>query len=143
MKAYKLNKGLSLAADDHAVDMVEKKFMGHNSSNGDHFSKRIEKRCGRVYGSSGENIGFDFKVQGRNHALQIVLALIIDDGVIGRGHRGNIFSPVFSTVGCSTRVQDDKIITVMDFHSVDPPTVNGSPNGSRAGSTIDYPQIRA
>jgi hypothetical protein len=45
-----------------------------------------------LYGSTGENIGSDFAVQGRNHALKTVMGLIIDDGVSSRGHRKNIFS---------------------------------------------------
>lgn len=140
LKPFKLNQGLTLAADDHAVDMAQHNFFGHNSSNGQSFSKRIEKRCGQAFGSSGENIGSDFKVAGRNHALQTVMGLIIDDGVPSRGHRKNIFSSDFTNVGCSSRVQGDKIITVIDFHSADLSTANSSSNGSNAGSKIDYPQ---
>ena len=106
-----------MAAEDHAIDMAKTGIFGHNSSDGRSFTARIEKRCGKAYGSSGENIGSDFKVQGRNHALQTVMGLIIDDGVKSRGHRKNIFSPDFRYVGIASRVQNDKIITVMDFHS--------------------------
>jgi hypothetical protein len=35
----------------------------------------------------GENIGGDFKIKGRNHALNTVKSLLIDDGVSNRGHR--------------------------------------------------------
>jgi len=42
-----------LAADDHAMDMAQNNFFGHTSSNGQNFTKRIEKRCGKAYGSSG------------------------------------------------------------------------------------------
>ena len=52
-----LNEGLSLAAEDHAIDMAVNGFMGHDSSDGKKFSDRIEKRCGQAYGSSGENLG--------------------------------------------------------------------------------------
>jgi uncharacterized protein YkwD len=48
-----LNEGLNLAADDHALDMATHNIFGHNSSNGQSFSNRIEKRCGKAYGSSG------------------------------------------------------------------------------------------
>jgi len=117
MSAFQLNEGLTLAAQDHAIDMAQHNFFGHNSSNGASFTNRIEKRCAKAYGSSGENIGTDFKVEGRNHALQTVMGLIIDDGVSSRGHRKNIFSTDFKFVGCSSRVQGEKVITVIDFHS--------------------------
>lgn len=97
--------------------MAQTGIFGHNSSNGMSFSDRINRRCAQSYGSSGENIGSEFKVQGRNHALQTVMGLIIDDGVSSRGHRKNIFSKDFKYIGISSRVQKDKIITVMDFHS--------------------------
>ena len=89
------------------------------------FSDRIAKRCGKAYGSSGENLGSEFRIEGRNHALQTVMDLIIDDGVSNREHRKNIFSKEFNYVGISSRVQKDKIITVMDFHSANLPTKNG------------------
>jgi len=53
MDPFILNEGLTLAADDHVIDMAKNNFFGHNSSNGQTFSKRIEKRCGKAYGSSG------------------------------------------------------------------------------------------
>lgn len=44
-------------------------------------------------------------VKGRNHALQTVMGLIIDDGVMSRGHRKNIFSTDFKYIGIASRVQ--------------------------------------
>lgn len=135
---FALNAGLTLAAEDHAIDMAQTGIFGHNSSNGMSFSDRIAKRCGQAYGSSGENIGSEFKVEGRNHALQTVMGLIIDDGVSSRGHRKNIFSKDFKYVGISSKVQQDKIITVIDFHSENLPTKNGSSNSSNAGGNLQY-----
>lgn len=53
LPAMELHKGLTLAAEDHAIDMANTGIFGHNSSNGASFSARIEKRCGKSYGSSG------------------------------------------------------------------------------------------
>ena len=53
LPAYFLNEGLSLAAEDHAIDMAKTNIFGHNSSDGTSFSKRIERRCGSSYGSCG------------------------------------------------------------------------------------------
>jgi uncharacterized protein YkwD len=133
-----LNQALTLAAEDHAIDMAKNNFFGHNGSNGSTLTSRIEFRCGKSYGSWGENIGSDFKVQGRNHALKTVQGLIIDDGVSNRGHRKNIFSDNFKYVGISSRVQGDKIITVIDFHSENLGVKNSNSNTSNTGMDIEY-----
>ena len=88
----KLNKGLCLAAQDHTADMIKTGVSGHDSSDGSSCRQRIDKRCGKSYGMSGENISRDFVVEGRKHALTSVMKLIIDDGTSSRGHRENIFN---------------------------------------------------
>ena len=120
--------------------MAKTNIFGHNSSDGTSFSKRIERRCGASYGSSGENIGTDFKVEGRDHALKTVMGLIIDDGVPSRGHRKNIFSKDFKHIGISSRVQQDKIITVMDFHSNELGLKKPGSQVSDAGNKLQYEQ---
>ena len=50
---FQLNEGLNLAAEDHAIDMAQSGIFGHNSSDGKSFTARIDKRCGKSYGSSG------------------------------------------------------------------------------------------
>ena len=62
-------------------------------------------------------MGSEFNVDGRDHALQTVMGLIIDDGVPSRGHRKNIFSSDYKFVGIDSKIQGQKILTVMDFHS--------------------------
>jgi uncharacterized protein YkwD len=87
LQPLKLHKGLCQAAEDHALDMAKTGIFAHNSSDGTDFSTRIERRCGKSYGMSGENLGCDNILEGRNTALQTTLQLIIDDGVPSRGHR--------------------------------------------------------
>ena len=62
LSPYKINEGLSLAAEDHAIDMAVNNFFGHKSSNGKSLSDRITNRCGPATGYSAENIGMDFKI---------------------------------------------------------------------------------
>jgi uncharacterized protein YkwD len=51
------------------------------------------RRHGVVKRASGENI--DYGATG----LQVVIDLIVDDGVPSRGHRRNVLDPAFRAVG--------------------------------------------
>lgn len=84
---------LSQAAQDHADDIGPKGISGHTGSNGSSMSSRIEK-YGNWESCVGENIDFGGKT-GR----EVVVNLIIDDGVSSRGHRKNIFNPGYRVCG--------------------------------------------
>ena len=143
---YELNQALCLSAQDHAIDLVLNKIFGHDGSDGSKFSNRIARRCGQQAlesGYSGENIGMEFLYQGRNHALNTIVDLIVDDGVQGRGHRQGFFSKEFRYVGMNSRVHNnDKIITVFNFHSKNIPTLNPTPNPNKIGLEVLYPQTK-
>ncbi len=51
-------------------------------------------RYGRWSGKIGENISY-----GRSDARDVVIQLLVDDGIRSRGHRKNIFDPEFRVVG--------------------------------------------
>jgi uncharacterized protein YkwD len=84
-----------------ALDHVEMQgptgFTGHESPNGDSFKIRIKKNIinSKIIGI-GENIDY-----GNSSARDIILSLLIDDGVPSRGHRKNILTPNFNIVGVS------------------------------------------
>jgi uncharacterized protein YkwD len=86
-----LSPGLCRAAADHCRDQANGA-MGHNGSNP---ASRIN-RYGKWQGAWAENIAY-----GKRSARDIVLALIIDDGVRGRGHRKNIFNPNYNVAGAA------------------------------------------
>lgn len=92
--ALNISPGMCRAAADHCADQANGR-MGHGGSNWSNPGGRIS-RYGRWSIGWGENIAY-----GQKSARDIVLALIIDDGVRGRGHRKNIFNPTFAVAGAA------------------------------------------
>src|SRR4029078_1893411 len=87
-----LSPGLCLAAADHCREQAGGA-MGHYGNHGSEPGNRI-RRYGLVSQGCAENIAY-----GHHTAREIVLALIVDDGVRGRGHRKNIFHPTYNWAG--------------------------------------------
>jgi uncharacterized protein YkwD len=106
-----LSPGLCLAAADHCREQAGGA-IGHYSSNGSDPGNRIS-RYGDVSQGWAENIAY-----GRHTAREIVLALIVDDGVRGRGHRKNIFNPTYNVAGaaCGPHARFGSICSI-DFAS--------------------------
>jgi uncharacterized protein YkwD len=90
-----VNRGMCLAAKDHANDLALKGVSGHKGSDGSTPNARLD-RYGRWEGVVGENIVYDVST-----AREIVIGLIIDDGTANRGHRRNIFDPNHRVAGIS------------------------------------------
>jgi uncharacterized protein YkwD len=86
--------GMSRAAADHCADQANGGF-GHEGRDRSHAGQRIA-RYGTAVGSWGENLSY-----GKSSARDVVLALIIDDGLPGRKHRQNIFNPNYNVAGAA------------------------------------------
>lgn len=83
---------VALAAQTHADDQADGA-TGHTGSDGSSSSDRIT-RAGALNSASGENIAY-----GSPTGQEVILDLIVDDGVPGRGHRVNIFTPRWTHTG--------------------------------------------
>jgi uncharacterized protein YkwD len=94
LPALTFSRGMSRAAADHCADQANGGF-GHEGRDRSHAGERIA-RYGNVAGSWGENVSY-----GKSSARDVVLALIIDDGLPGRKHRANIFNPNFNFAGAA------------------------------------------
>ena len=85
-------KGLSLAAQNHSSTQGETDQTGHTGVDGSTPFTRIEKYG--TYKTAGENIDY-----GATSGREIVVQLLIDDGVPNRGHRKNIMAKDFDSTG--------------------------------------------
>jgi uncharacterized protein YkwD len=89
----KVSVGMSLAAEDHVKELGPTGKLGHRGLTGSWPTDRINR-----YGTWNEALG-EAIYYGRDDAREVVMALIIDDGVPSRGHRHDIFDPAFRAVG--------------------------------------------
>ncbi len=90
------DRGLSYAARYHVQDQSKSGRVGHYSSNRAGFRERIEK-YGKWNIRIAENIAY-----GNISAKQIVIYLLIDDGIYSRGHRKNFLQEDFRKIGVAT-----------------------------------------
>ena len=84
MQPLRWSKGLAGATADHVKDQGPIGGLEHRGTDGSSPARRAERR-GRWVTAMAENIAF-----GDNQARQVVIQLLVDDGVPDRGHRDNI-----------------------------------------------------
>jgi uncharacterized protein YkwD len=84
---------LAFAAKDLAVAQGATHQTGHTGPDGSTVTSRINK-FGHWQRTAGENIAY-----GTTGGKEIVIQLLVDDGVPNRGHRTNIFNPKYTSLG--------------------------------------------
>ena len=89
------SRGLSLGAKDHVLDLSKKGMISHRGSDGSLPTDRVS-RYGAWESTMGEAILFEVSTP-----REMVMQLIIDDGVRDRGHRKDVFEPSFQVAGVS------------------------------------------
>ncbi len=87
-----VSSDVARAAKSHARDQAHGA-VGHTSSDGTSFSERLDS-FGIKSAGVGENIAY-----GPNTARDVIMNLIVDDGVANRGHRTNIFTSDWTAAG--------------------------------------------
>jgi uncharacterized protein YkwD len=101
---------LSRAAQDHADDIGPAGICDHYGADGSSMDERVERyvewdKC------ISENIDF-----GANTAEDIIISLIVDDGIPERGHRKNIFQPEIKYIGVGIAEHSEyRICTILDY----------------------------
>ncbi|OMJ70233.1 hypothetical protein SteCoe_31845 [Stentor coeruleus] len=93
VKPLEWSQSLTLAAQMHADDIGPSGLMTHIGQDGSEPCDRIEKFC-KWSGHLGENIDY-----GNADPEDIVMSLLIDDGVLARGQRLNIMKKEHKYVG--------------------------------------------
>jgi len=86
-------KGLSLAARDHVDDQGTTMEIGHTGSDHSQVADRAN-RYGEWRTIVGENISY-----GPDSGENVVMQLIINDGIPNRSHRQNIFNQAYRVTG--------------------------------------------
>ena len=104
------SKGLARAAGDHVRDQGPVGGTEHRGTDGSDPARRME-RYGQWRGAVAENIAY-----GENAARDVILQLLVDDGVPNRGHRDALLDPEWSTSGVACgRHRNYGQMCVMDY----------------------------
>lgn len=94
LPALRDSPALARAAADHAGEQGRTGEVAHLGADGSSPSDRM-RRYGR-WSATGEAIAY-----GPDRAEDVILQLIVDDGVADRGHRRILFNPAYALVGAA------------------------------------------
>ena len=127
LKKLILSEEISKACLDHIKDIGPKGMTVHEGSDGKNISERIEKYA-EWDGEIAENLDFGFK-----KAENVLINLLVDDGVKERYQRSNMFYPNFRYMGVAVGPHKDYGICVCIGYAR-----NIRPLGSDLTNVLDY-----
>ena len=127
LKKLIYSEEISKACLDHIKDIGPKGMTAHEGSDGKNISERIEKYA-EWDGEIAENLDFGFK-----KAENVIINLVLDDGVKERYQRSNIFYPNFRYMGVAVGPHKDYGICVCIGYAR-----NIRPLGSDLTNILDY-----
>lgn len=87
--------GLARAARDHVVDTGPTGAVGHRGTDGSNSLQRISRR------GSSEGLSGEVAVYGWDAAQDVVVDLLIDDGIRDRSHRRALLRPQYAQAGAA------------------------------------------
>ena len=129
LEPLEYNDSLAQACKDHANDIGSKGLTSHEGSDDKNISDRIEKYV-EWDGITAESIDFGFKDPGN-----IILNLLIDDGVKDRYQRKNLFNEKFKYIGIGAGPHKEYGICVVIGYAM-----NLRPLGSEPKSMTEFIQ---
>jgi len=97
MNALTWSPGLALAARDHCADAGKLGLVGPLGSKGQTPATRVA-----LYGDAGSALGENLAYGGTQSGFEIVMQLLIDDGVSNRTSRKLLFDPRWNYTGIAT-----------------------------------------
>jgi len=104
------DEGLFKAAKYHAKDAGKNGLVGHTSSNGTEFGKRLPKYV-KGWNQLAENCSYGYE-----DAANIVGQLLLDENVPSLGHRKSIINPKLEYIGVAIAPHSEyRFNCVMDF----------------------------
>lgn len=132
LSQVELVQGLCRAAADHVSDTGGIGITSHIGTDGSNFTKRIA-RYGTWTGGASEVIDY-----GARDASEVILNLLVDDGVANRGHRKSLLDPRWRYAGIACGQHSVlRTMCVIDFAA-------GYQDGQRAApKTENRPLARA
>lgn len=110
--ALPMEPGLTAAAEKHAKDIGEAGSNEHTGTDGSHpVDRMLEYGKSKYLSACGEALSF-----GMWDPKSIVLQLLVDDGIPGRGHRRLLLNPKFGQAGVAiTRHKDHGVMCCVVF----------------------------